>query len=141
MSVPAVLAPLFAQVALTFGLLFWMGRLRVAALRAREVRMQDIALAQRGAWPERITRIGNAYQNQFETPVLFYALIALALVTRQADLLFVAMSWLYVLTRLVHAAIYTTSNVVPRRFQVFLVGTAILTLMWLIFAVRILIDA
>ena len=139
MSVPAVLAPVFAQIALTFALLFWLGRVRVAALRAGEVRMKDIALAGQ-AWPERIRKIGNAYQNQFETPVLFYALAVLALITRKADLLFVAMSWLYVLARFGHAYIHTTSNRVPRRFQVFLAGTVILMLMWLIFAARVLLE-
>ena len=140
MSVPAILAPVFAQVGLTFLLLLWMGRARVAALKAGEVRIRDIALAQR-AWPERVTKIGNAFANQFETPVLFYALVALALITRKADLLFVVMSWLWVAARLAHAYVYTTTNVVPRRFQVFLVGTLILMLMWLIFAVRILLEA
>jgi hypothetical protein len=105
MSVPAILAPVFAQVGLTFLLLLWMGRARVAALKAGEVRIRDIALAQR-AWPERVTKIGNAFANQFETPVLFYALVALALITRKADLLFVVMSWLWVVARLAHAYVY-----------------------------------
>ena len=34
MSVAAVLAPVFVQVGLTFFLLLWMGRARVAALKA-----------------------------------------------------------------------------------------------------------
>jgi hypothetical protein len=140
MSIPAILAPVFVQVGLTFVLLFWMGRARVAALKAGEVRMRDIALAQR-AWPERVTQIGNAFSNQFETPVLFYALVALALVTRKADLLFVAMSWLWVVARLAHAYVHATTNMVPRRFQVFVVGALILMLMWLIFAVRVLLEA
>ena len=140
MSIPAILAPVFAQVALTFFLLVWLGRSRVATLRLREVRMKDIALGQK-AWPDRIVQIGNAYNNQFETPVLFYALVALAILTRKADLLFVAMSWLYVLARVAHAYVYTTSNLVPRRFQVFLVGTLVLMLMWLVFAARIFFDA
>lgn len=140
MTVPAILAPVFAQVALTFALLFWMGRVRVSSLQSGAVRMKDIALAQR-AWPDRVTQIGNAYNNQFETPVLFYALVAFALVTRKADLLFVVMSWLFVVARLIHASIYTTSNVVKHRFGVFLVGTAILMLMWLIFAARIFLDS
>jgi hypothetical protein len=140
MSVAAVLAPVFVQVGLTFLLLLWMGRARVAALKAGEVRIRDIALAQR-AWPERVTTIGNAFGNQFETPVLFYALVALALITRKADLLFVVMSWLWVAARLAHAYVYTSTNVVPRRFRVFVVGTLILMLMWLIFAVRILLEA
>ena len=140
MTPAAVLAPVFAQVGLTFALLFWMGHSRVAALKAGEVRIKDIALAQR-AWPDRITQIANSYQNQFETPVLFYALVVLALITRKTDLVFVAMSWLYVLARFGHAYIYATSNVVRRRFQVFLLGTMILLLMWLIFAVRIFVDS
>jgi hypothetical protein len=140
MSIPAILAPVFAQVTLTFFLLFWLGRSRVAVLRAREVRMKDVALGQK-AWPDRILQIGNAYNNQFETPVLFYALVALAILTRKADFWFVAMSWLYVLVRVVHAYIYTTSNVVSRRFQVFAAGTIVLMFMWLIFALRIFFEA
>jgi hypothetical protein len=137
LSIQAVLAPVFVQVALTFVLLFWMGRSRFAAVRAKEARVKDIALGQ-PAWPDRVLQVANAYHNQFETPVLFYALVVLALITRQADLLFVVMAWLFVAARLVHAYIHTTSNLVIRRFQAFLAGTVVLMLMWLIFAVRIL---
>lgn len=138
MTIPAILAPLFVQVALTFILLFWMGRLRIAAVRSGEVRIGDIALAQR-AWPDRVTQVANAFHNQFELPVLFYTLVALALFTRKADLLFVVMSWIYVATRLGHAFVYTTSNDIRLRFGVFLVGAVVLVLMWIVFAVRILI--
>ena len=139
MSIGSVLAPVFVQVVLTFVLLVWTVRSRIAALRAGEVRMRDIALAQR-AWPDRVTQIGNAFNNQFETPVLFYALVPLALLTRKADLAFVAMSWLYVFARIGHAYVYTTTNIVARRFQVFLLGTTILILMWLIFALRVVLE-
>ena len=98
--------------------------------------MRDIALGERN-WPTRIQQIANAYHNQFELPVLFYALVALALFTRKADLLFVVMSWMFVASRLVHAAIHTTSNKVSLRFMAFLVGVLILMVMWIIFAVRI----
>ena len=47
MSISAILAPLFVQVALTFVLLFWMGRSRVALLRSGEVKVRDIALGER----------------------------------------------------------------------------------------------
>jgi hypothetical protein len=40
----------------------------------------------------------------------------------------------------VHAYIHTTSNHVPTRFRVFAVGVFVLLLMWIIFAVRILIN-
>lgn len=136
MSITAVLLPVFIQVALTFALLVWMGRSRVALTKAGEVEMKDIALGER-RWPPKVQQIINAYHNQFELPVLFYAIVALALITRKADLLFVVLSWLFVATRLVHAYIHTTSNRVSRRFQAFLAGVLILVLMWIVFAVRI----
>jgi hypothetical protein len=138
MSVQAVLLPVFVQVGLTFVLLFWMGRVRVAAIRSGEVKVKDIALRQ-PAWPAPITQVANTFHNQFELPVLFYVLVAFALFTRKADLLFVVMSWIYVATRLAHAFVYTTRNDIRHRFAIFLAGALVLLLMWAIFAVRILI--
>lgn len=137
MTVPAVLVPVFVQVALTFFLLFWMGSVRLRALRSREVSVAEVALRQ-PAWPERPTQISNAYDNQFQLPVLFYALVPMALITRKADLLFVVLSWMFVVTRLVHAAIHTTSNHMQRRFLAFVAGAIILVIMWIVFAAHIL---
>jgi len=139
MSLQAVLAPLFVQVALTFVLLFWMAGARTSALRRREVKIADIALRQ-PAWPVRATQIGNAFHSQLEVPILFYILVILALAARKADLLFVIMSWLFVLSRVVHAAIHTSDNYVPRRFYAYAVGAIILLLMWIIFAVRVMLG-
>lgn len=138
MTLPAILAPVLVQVLLTFVLLFWMGRVRIAAVRAREVRVRDVSLGER-AWPPRVMRVANAFHNQFELPVLFYALVPLAILTRKADLAFVVMSWLFVATRIVHAGIYAIVNRVPLRFAAFVAGALILLAMWIIFAVRILV--
>ena len=137
MSLQAVLLPVFVQVGLTFFLLFWMGRSRIGALRSGATRIRDIALRQ-PAWPEQSTQIANAFHNQLELPVLFYVLVAFALFTRKADLVFVVIAWAYVGTRLFHAYVFVTTNNVPRRFQAFVVGALILLLMWVIFAARIL---
>jgi hypothetical protein len=71
-------------------------------------------------------------------PVLFYVLVVLAIFTRKADLLFVIMSWIFVVLRIVHAYIHTTSNHVGHRFYAFLAASVVLLLMWIIFAVRVL---
>jgi hypothetical protein len=139
MSIQAVLLPVFVQVALTFVLMFWMGGVRVAAISRGEVKIRDMALGQ-PAWPERETQIANSYHNQFQLPVLFLVLVAFALITRKADLLFVLLSWLFVLLRLVHAYVHVTSNHVPTRFRWYLIGAVVLLLMWIIFAVRILLG-
>lgn len=137
MSVASVLAPLFVQVALTLGLLLWLAMIRQGDFSSGAVQPSRIALREPN-WPPRTQQVANCFSNQFELPVLFYVLTALALVTRQADLLFVVMAWMFVATRLVHAYIHTTNNVVIRRGLVFGVGALVLILMWLVFIVRIL---
>jgi hypothetical protein len=137
MSITAILLPVYVQVALTFILLLWMGSSRLGTLRSGEVKVKDIALGERN-WPTRILQVQNSYHNQFELPVLFYVLVVLALITRKADMLFVVMSWMFVASRLVHAAIHTTSNKVAWRFQAFVVGVLILAAMWVIFGIRVL---
>ncbi len=132
-----MLAAVFVQVALTFVLLFWMGNARVSSIRRGEVKIRDIALGQQ-AWRERETQIANAFHNQLQLPILFYALVPLLLLTRQADLLLVVLAWVFVATRVVHAAIHVTTNHVPRRFYVFLAGAVVLLVMWIVLAVRAL---
>ena len=139
MSFNALLLPLFVQVALTLGLIFWGGALRVQAIRSGTTKVHDIALGQSG-WPEQATKVINAYHNQLQLPVLYYLLIALVLLVAPATPGMVVLSWLFVLSRLFHALIHVTTNNVPRRFFVFLAGVAILTLMWLIFAATVLLG-
>jgi hypothetical protein len=110
-----VLLPVFVEVALTFGLLLWMARGRAAA--RGETKPKDIG-------------------NQFELPVLFYALIALALPLRHADFLIVLLSWVFVLTRFVHAGIFVSSN--DMRSLAWLGGAVVLLVMWIYFALKIL---
>jgi len=139
MSIHAVLFPVFVQVALTIVLLFWMGFARRGAIKRKETRIANIALGQMN-WPPRVQQLSNSYASQFQVPVLFYVLVVLAIVTRQSDLLFVVLAWLFVLTRLVHAYIHTGTNYVPHRFNAFLAGVVILLAMWLIFAAHILLG-
>lgn len=137
MSIQAVLLPLFVQVALTFVLMAWMAGLSRQAYRSGGIRWQDVALRE-PSWPARNLQIRNAFQNQLETPVLFYVLTILAWITRHADVLFVVMAWIYVALRIVHAYIHATDNYVPRRGAVFLASVIVLALMWAIFIIRIL---
>jgi hypothetical protein len=135
MSVQMVLLPVFVLVGLAFFLLLWMATARTKALKARETSLKDIALREPN-WPEKATQIGNCFSNQFEVPVLFYILIALALPLHKADLFIVLMSWVFVVTRLIHAGIFTTSNDVRQRGLVWFAGVLVLLAMWIYFALR-----
>ena len=120
MSVQMVLLPVFVLVGLAFALLLGM-----ASARKRAVSPKD-------------TEVGNCFSDQFELPVLFYILIALALPLRKADLVVVLLSWVFVVTRFVHAGIFLTSNDVRQRSLAWFAGVLVLFAMWLYFALRML---
>ncbi len=138
-TVGMVLLPVFVQVGLTFALLFAMATARTRAVQSGETRLKDIALRQPN-WPERPTQIANCFSNQFELPVLFYVLIALALPLRHADLAIVLLSWVFVLTRFFHAGIFVTSNDVRPRSLAWFAGVIVLLIMWIWFAIGVLVG-
>jgi hypothetical protein len=137
MSVQMVLLPVFVLVGLAFFLLLWMAGARRGALVGGETKIRDIALGQPN-WPQRATQIGNCYRNQFEVPVLFYILIAIALPLHKADLVIVLLSWVFVVTRFAHAGIFVTSNDLNRRSLAWFAGVLVLFAMWLYFALKML---
>lgn len=136
MSVQMVLAPVFALVFLIFAVMFGMFRARTRALTTKEVRVSQIAVGQ-DAWPKQATQVSNTYVNLFEMPVLFFALIALALPLRQTDLVIVLLSWVYVVLRYLHAGVYATSNDLRYRFGTFAASCLVLLAMWVYFALKL----
>lgn len=137
MTVAAILLPVFVQIALTFALLFSTAIRRTVAINSGAVKPKDVSLRQPN-WPERATLYANAFHNQLEMPVLFFVLVAFAMITQKADFLFVVMSWIFVAFRLLQAWIFVTSNNIRVRGLFFAGGCATLFLMWIIFAVKIL---
>ncbi|MFO1108898.1 MAG: MAPEG family protein [Bradyrhizobium sp.] len=137
MTVQMVLLPVFVQVGLTFFLLMWMAGVRRNAVVSGETKLRDIALRQPN-WPARTTQIGNCFANQFEIPILFYILIAIALPLRHADLVIVMLSWVFVVTRFAHAGIFVTSNDVRTRSLAWFAGVLVLLAMWVYFALKTL---
>jgi hypothetical protein len=136
MSVQMVLLPVFVLVGLTFALLLGMVATRRNALVSGETKIRDVALGEPN-WPKRATQIANC-RNQFELPLLFYVLIAIALPLRRADLFIVLMSWVFVVIRFAHAGVFVTSNDLGQRSNVWLAGVLVLLAMWIYFALKLL---
>jgi hypothetical protein len=136
-TLQAVLLPLFVQVLLTFGLMLGMMYHRTTALQRGEARFEKIAMREPN-WPYRAQLYANSFSNQFELPVLFYVLTILVLLTRKADLIFVVLAWIFVVMRILQAAVHVTSNNVRQRGAFYGLGALVLLIMWIIFIVRIL---
>lgn len=127
------------QGGLALGLMFYLGSIRVPLVMSGQVKASAIATDRRG-WPEREWAVGNAVDNQFQLPVLFYVASGLAILFG-ATLIEVALALLFVATRYVHAFIHITDNHVIRRFSVYTAGLVVLCLFWLDLAIRLLLVA
>jgi hypothetical protein len=125
-----ILYPVFVQVLLTvvvYGLLL-AARSRAIRVAGRQ-RSGDIAMG-RYAWPEDAEKRAHNQRNQFELPVLFYAVVAFAMVIGAVDTTLVALAWAFVASRVVHAAIHIGPNKIRWRGPVFVLGFLIVTAMW-----------
>jgi len=131
-----LLLPAFIQVLWVTVLGIRMGRARVRVARASKVRLKDIALNS-SAWPDEVRKLSNNYDNQFQLPVLFFALLPLMILLVKVDWFTVALAWVFIASRIVHSLIHTGDNVVVRRFQAFLLGFVTLGAMWGWFALRL----
>src|SRR5258707_6857215 len=139
MQIQFVLLPLFVHVLLTLGLLSWMGIARARDFRSGAVHPRDIALGEQ-KWPPRTTQVANCFGNQFELPVLFYVLTILSIMTKHADVIFLVLAWIFVLSRLWHAYIPSTSNRVMMRGRVYGIGVLALMIALGVFMVRMLLG-
>jgi hypothetical protein len=135
----AVLYPVLAQIVLTLVVALLMGMARWTALGKREITTDQIALDS-SRWPAHSRQYANCYNNQFELPVLFYVLCLIAQITRTADIIFVVLAWVFVASRVLHAYIHTTSNVVPRRGAAFGIGYIVVVIMTAFLVFRLLLP-
>jgi hypothetical protein len=133
------LLPVFLQVALIAYLGLRLSSGRVGSARSGETRMKDVAL-DNSRWPDRLRQIGNNFDNQFQLPTIWYAGIAFLLITGLADGVSIILSWLFMVSRLMHSAIHTGSNVVVRRFYAFVAGFICVLAIWIWFGVRLFIT-
>jgi len=135
MSNAAIMAPVFAQIALIFATLAGVGSSRYMAVKAREVRVSDIALSSDG-WSDKIKKVSNNYNNQMQLPLIFYIVVAFFILLGKVDLVAVVLAWAFVASRYVHTFIHVGSNQVLRRFQVFIIGAVIMMSLWVWLALR-----
>jgi hypothetical protein len=131
-----LLLPAFIHVAWVMLLGFRMGRARTGAIRAGRARIAEIAL-DNTRWPDDVRKFANNYDNQFQVPMLFYAVLPLLLITQLADIGSVVLGWAFVVGRIAHSLVHTGSNNVMRRFYGFVVSFVAVAAMWAWFALRL----
>ncbi|MGL4727720.1 MAG: MAPEG family protein [Bosea sp. (in: a-proteobacteria)] len=112
--------PALAQIFWTLVVLVIMFRARQEAFKAG-TRIKEIAVSS-DAWPDKAKLAQNNFANQFETPVLFYALVMFAIQAGATGWVMQSLAWVYVATRIAHTLIHTGANNVKRRALIFSIG-------------------
>ncbi|MFX5464608.1 MAPEG family protein, partial [Acinetobacter baumannii] len=80
------------------------------------------------AFPMKARQAANNFTNQFETPVLFYVLVIMAIHVGATGPLMAGLAWAYVASRLAHACIHIGSNDLRYRAPIFTLGVLVLIL-------------
>ncbi len=131
-----LIASVLVQGGIAFVLLGVLGLIRIPLVMRGKIRLDQVALS-REPWPLHEKRVANAFDNQFQVPVLFYAASGLSLYFGPVWFE-VVLAWVFVLTRIVHAAVFATNNDVVRRFFAYAAGCVALAILWLDLTLRLL---
>jgi hypothetical protein len=90
-----IMYPVFVQVLLTIVVYCLLGAARTRAVRTVDrQRGPDLAMGT-FSWPDDAAKRANNQRNQFELPVLFYAVVAFALILKGADLIMIVLAWVF----------------------------------------------
>lgn len=116
-----MLAPMALQMILTIVVLIKVGVAKSGAYQRKEVDRSRFAL-HADAWPDDVLQANNNLRNQFELPVIFYALSLSLFVLNASTWLAISIAAIFVVTRYLHAYVHLGSNHVPTRRKVFIAG-------------------
>ncbi|MDO7844410.1 MAPEG family protein [Sphingomonas immobilis] len=134
-----ILWPTFALVALIFVVFVVMFYQRGRHTRANPPRDSDFATTEAAMrYFEPVEMPANNYRNLFEMPLLYFALVPLLLITRQADHLQIVLAWVYVILRIIHSFIHIGPKVVTWRAAAYALSALVLMAMWIVFFVDML---
>ena len=126
-----------AMVVLTFAVGLRMLYCRVHEMRQKRLHPQKAATSKTMAANLEDVQAADNYRNLFETPVLFYALVACAVAAAYAPPWLVIGAWCYFGLRVVHTIIHCTYNNVMHRLAAFAIGFVLLVGLWIAFVLTL----
>ena len=106
---------------------------RVSELRTKRIHPQATAQSAQMAALTEDSRAADNFRNLFEIPVLFYALVAIAIGVGHTPDWLVQGAWAFVVLRYLHSFIQCTYNLVFHRLPAFMAGFAVLVALWVVF--------
>ncbi len=122
-------AALLALYTLIFMLL--MAGRRIKAAKSGRVDPKYFKLYRGSELPEDLQLWNRHFNNLLETPIVFYFAVTIAVLTQQVTTFTVALSWVYLISRLLHSWIHLNGNRIQNRFKIFGLGIMTLVVFWI----------
>jgi hypothetical protein len=116
----SILWPMLAHIAWVVLLYAWLTVARWQAVRRGEVDYASFEFNREE--PPAVARIRLNLANQFELPVIFYALVVLLMALGKVTLFDVVAAWVFVAGRVIHSLVQTLTDNVPLRGNVFMIN-------------------
>ena len=117
MNAEAIFLPMLATMALTAVVWFYMYAKRIPAMRQVQTYTMPEKVVEHLS--DEVNYSANNLKNLFEVPILFYGLCLYLFVTSNVDSTYVVAAWLFFAFRLLHSIVHCTTNVVMRRFYLY----------------------
>lgn len=116
----SILWPMLAHIAWVFMLYAWLTVVRTRAVKRGEIDYSAFLLGRDEPLP--IARITRNLTNQFELPVIFYALVVLLIALAKVTIFDVVAAWVFVAGRVIHTLVQTLTDNVLLRGQAFTIN-------------------
>jgi len=118
--IASILWPMLAHIGWVSMLYVWLTIARQRAVRSGQIESSCFVLGRDE--PLEVARITRNLANQFELPLIFYALVVLLVALGQVTLFDVIAAWVFVAGRVAHTLVQTLTDNVPLRGQVFTIN-------------------
>jgi hypothetical protein len=118
--IASILWPMLAHIGWVSMLYVWLTVARQRAVRSGQIESSCFVLGRDE--PLEVARITRNLANQFELPLIFYALVVLLVALGQVTLFDVIAAWVFVAGRVAHTLVQTLTDNVPLRGQVFTIN-------------------
>jgi len=82
------------------------------------------------AWSLPVILTSNSLANQFQLPVIFYVLSFVLFSLDAVSMVAMILAWVFAVSRWVHAYVHVTSNHIPHRLKVFVIGAITLLILF-----------
>lgn len=135
MTNTAIFWPMIAQALLTFLIYCLVSWRRIGSVRAGTSKPADYRIPT--VEPEASATAVRNLSNQFELPVLFYAVCLSLYITAAAGTLALLFAWGFVIARYMHAFVHVSSNRLRLRRPIFIVSVVFALLLWVMLALHL----